>query len=59
MATEPTYTCTKCGFVKIIKKSPEATERWFKKYHKCNAPIKYLAGFDVSDWYRRKQGEKE
>ena len=49
--TQPTMTCDKCGLQRIVTKSPEATENWFKKYHKdCGKPV-YLAGFGVMSQY--------
>lgn len=45
--TQPTMTCSKCGFVRIVTTSPEATERWWKKHHNtsCDGAPVYRAGF--------------
>lgn len=40
----PCVTCDKCGMRREVKKLPESTIRWFKKYHKnCGTPV-YTAG---------------
>lgn len=45
--TQPTMTCNGCGLVRAVTKSPEATKRWFKKYHKyCGKPV-YKAGIGL------------
>jgi len=44
--SQPTMTCDKCGFQKVVTKDPRLTRTWFAKYHKdCGQPI-YRAGID-------------
>jgi hypothetical protein len=47
MHTQPTMTCDVCGYVRTVDKSPESTERWWKKYHNriCAGNPEYRAGF--------------
>lgn len=47
--SDPQMICGTCGLVRVVTKSPEATRRWFKKYHShCPGTPIYRAGVDYS-----------